>query len=471
VAAVRANGLGIADAVFGEVRSQCPGSSRPVSELAGIRFTQHRFDEAAALSRQAVAIDRSDEYAWDVLGSSRFVQGDVRGAIQAWNAIQRPQLDSVAIDGLGRMRYASLATSLPLEANRVVRAGDFALAARRLDEHPAFVATRLGLTPDDEGWAVARVAVVERAAAPRGWAQWSVAGATTAINRELRADVPGWRGQGDVWSVRWRWWQNRPALMFGFTTAASSRLGGVWTIEGSWQSQRYATEAVASSIRERRTRAGIKRTDWATQDLRYEITGGLDVWDGARRAIEAGIHMDRRFAGDRISVEGSGRNWSGLNGTSNFRAVESRVTARSAREDRGFVASALAGSAVVSRFTPMSEWPGAGDVGERSPLLRAHPLTTDGIVTGDGFGRGLIFGSFEPRQWLERPALIRLGLAAFVDIARAWHQADPSIPGPLMVDAGVGVRIRLPGQRSILRVDYGRGLRDSADALTIGWQR
>ena len=40
-----------------------------------------------------------------------------------------------------------------------------------------------------------------------------------------------------------------------------------------------------------------------------------------------------------------------------------------------------------------------------------------------------------------------------------------------MVDAGVGVRIRLPGQRSILRVDYGRGLRDSANALTIGWLR
>jgi len=38
------------------------------------------------------------------------------------------------------------------------------------------------------------------------------------------------------------------------------------------------------------------------------------------------------------------------------------------------------------------------------------------------------------------------------------------------VDAGAGLRIRIPGISSSLRIDYARGLRDGAHAWTIGWQ-
>ena len=471
VATVRVKGLETADAVFDAVRARCPESSRPLSEMAGIRLAQRRFDHAAMLARQALAIDPSDVYAWDVLGSSLFVQDDIRGAIEAWNAIQRPRLDSVSIDGLARLRYATLATSLPLETNRVLTADGFALAARRLDEHPAFVTTRLGLMPNDDGWAVARVAVVERAAAPRGWAQWSVAATAALVNREIRADLPGWTGQGDVWSARWQWWRNRPAFGLALTTPTAARLGGVWTVEGDWQSQQYATITLPASIRERRTRGGVTRSDWATPNLRYEISGGLYVWDGARRAIQTGIGLDRRLASDRIAIEASAKHWWGLNGAPDFRAADSRVTFRSSVEDRGLAMLADAGVAAVSTYAPPSEWPSAGDVGERSPLLRAHPLTTDGIVDGKGFGRKLLFASFEPRRWFETPGLVRLGSAAFVDVARAWDRVDSGTRGSLVIDAGAGIRIRLPGKRAMLRVDYGHGFRDSADALTFGWQR
>ena len=66
---------------------------------------------------------------------------------------------------------------------------------------------------------------------------------------------------------------------------------------------------------------------------------------------------------------------------------------------------------------------------------------------------------------------MRLGIAAFVDVARAWDRVDSGTRRSLVIDAGAGIRIRLPGRRAMLRVDYGHGFRDSADALTFGWQR
>jgi hypothetical protein len=41
----------------------------------------------------------------------------------------------------------------------------------------------------------------------------------------------------------------------------------------------------------------------------------------------------------------------------------------------------------------------------------------------------------------------------------------------MVIDAGVGMRVRLPGRDDVLRVDYGHGLRDGANAISVGWQR
>jgi hypothetical protein len=37
-------------------------------------------------------------------------------------------------------------------------------------------------------------------------------------------------------------------------------------------------------------------------------------------------------------------------------------------------------------------------------------------------------------------------------------------------DIGAGLRVKLPGASGALRVDVAHGLRDGADALTLGWQ-
>ena len=107
----------------------------------------------------------------------------------------------------------------------------------------------------------------------------------------------------------------------------------------------------------------------------------------------------------------------------------------------------------------------------RAPLLRAHPLLSDGVVDltpASAFGRTLAFGSAEVQRWLERPTLVRLGLAAFTDVARASRQAGGGRT-PVQVDVGAGLRIKIPGTPGVLRADVAHGLRDGANALTFGW--
>ena len=84
------------------------------------------------------------------------------------------------------------------------------------------------------------------------------------------------------------------------------------------------------------------------------------------------------------------------------------------------------------------------------------------------FGRTLTFGSAELQRWLERPAIVRLGIAGFADVARASRQAADGRT-PVQVDLGAGLRIKIPGTPGVLRADVAHGLRDGANALTFGW--
>jgi hypothetical protein len=126
----------------------------------------------------------------------------------------------------------------------------------------------------------------------------------------------------------------------------------------------------------------------------------------------------------------------------------------------------------VTNAAPLGLWPGAGDGQTRAPLLRAHPLTQDGVSalgSPAAFGRSLAYGSAEAQRWFERPWLAHFGIAGFVDVARAARRAAGDM-SPIHVDVGTGIRLRIPGMAGALRIDGAHGLRDSANALTVGWQ-
>ena len=222
------SGLSAAEEILGSVMRECPRSAAPMAELAAIRFAEERWDDAQALAEQAVALDGSYTYAWDVLGSARFIRDDAAGALSAWNHAGKPTLDSVVIDGLSRTRYALVAEFAGLTPNTTLTARAFQLAERRLRELPDQLAVRINYAPEVDGFATVRVAVAERAVRP----YWLAVGARAAIGREVRATVPGWSGHGEVWKGSWRWWSNRPRLAMDFTAPRVGLVRGVARV--SW---------------------------------------------------------------------------------------------------------------------------------------------------------------------------------------------------------------------------------------------
>src|SRR5436190_19460278 len=181
VARIAHGGLESADAILEAVSAECPRSAGPLRELAGVRFAQKRWTDAAALARQALERDSGDAYAIDVLGSALFMQNDDVGALEAWNRIDKPHVDRVRIDGITRSRYQTIAAALGLEPGDLLTAGAFARARRRLNELPDRSSARLSLRPQADGFALVDVVVAERNTFPHDTGTWAGVGAAVAL--------------------------------------------------------------------------------------------------------------------------------------------------------------------------------------------------------------------------------------------------------------------------------------------------
>jgi predicted double-glycine peptidase len=470
IAEVHARGLPAADEIFAAVRASCPASAAALHELAGIRFAQKRWRDAATLARQALTLDERDAYAADVLGSSLFVLGDQVGALRAWNRIGKPTLDRVRISGLRNTRYETINEALGLTPGSLLTAETFEHARRRLDELPDRATARLDIRPDADGFAAVDVVIVERAAVPRGAADWTAIGIEAAIDRELTATLPGFTGQGETWTASWRWWANRPRAELGFAAPHVAGLPGIWRVRASWEAESYSFTGSAVIVREARTHGELAVGDWLSSRWRYTVRSGVDEWTGGRRALFAGGTLERRFARDRVSLRADTDTWFANALMPNFSSGTIRASWTSPFVVSGWASAGAAGVQHVSAGAPLAMWAGAGDGYARGELLRAHPMLDDGVInlTSDtAFGRTLAFGTFEGQRWVETRWPVRIGIAAFVDVA---HAADRGFAGPtLQTDIGGGLRLGLPGARHALRVDVAHGILDGANALTIGW--
>jgi hemolysin activation/secretion protein len=97
----------------------------------------------------------------------------------------------------------------------------------------------------------------------------------------------------------------------------------------------------------------------------------------------------------------------------------------------------------------------------------------DGVVVGDAFGRRLVHGTIEAQGPWRQIGVVGIGGAAFVDGAKAWARSASDTTGPTLLDAGLGLRLRLPAAGTV-RLDvaaplrHGTGLTVSA-ALVSPW--
>lgn len=465
----------------------CPNDPASWRELAGLRFSQSRWSEAEHLALSAIRLAPDDPYAWQLAATSRYLSGDLTGALDAWNHAREPRIDAIDIHGAERTRHPVVARAAGLQPRQVLTAETFRRALRRLRELPVASNARMKyepvLTSKDAGLAKVDLFIDERQVVPTGWVALAALGARALVLDEVRIDVAGPMGAGELASATWRWPPLRPRVALGLALPALQGfpgiVSGIVSIDGSWERQSYGATPFGETVREERRRVGLHVSDWSASWLRwragavFERFGEFDRLSqtllNARDYLAVEGALDLRLAADRLAFAASGGSWTSLVGGQRFGVGELLAAWRSTDDGSRSSWSAMSELAITSRVAPLALWPGAGTGQARSGLLRAHPLLTDDVVAGPVFGRQVAHGSLEYVQPVGHALGGGLAVAGFVDAGRAWNRLNDPDPSPLFVDAGVGARVHASGLPGAIRIDVARGLRGGGTTFSAGW--
>jgi len=452
----------------------CPANPAAWRELAGVRFLQSRWAEASAFAARAARLDPHDEQGWELLATSRFLNNEPGGALDAWNRIGRPSVDVVRIEGLQRTRQPVVAGLIDLPSRTLLTAEQYERAARRLNELPSSDSSSLRYRPVPGGLAEIEAVVVERPVIPRGVVPLAATAARSWLQRELRVDVASPTGSGELWTAEWRWWENRPRLGIGVAVPSALGLPGVVTVEGIWEQQSYRPTGISVSgppavITTERRRAALHVGDWRTRLLRWQAGAALDRW-AQQSHLSLDADLDLRLAGDRLSLGLEAGAWTAIGTGDRFSRAGVSAAWRSNRESSASSWSLTTGFTGASARAPLDLWPGAGTGEARAPLLRAHPLLTSGVISSPVFGRRLAHGTAEYQRRLLTTPIGSVAAAGFADLGTAWKRMGIEARGSTHTDIGAGIRLALRGHGGVLRVDVARGLRDRRVVLSTGWQ-
>jgi hypothetical protein len=417
-------------------------------ELAGVRVLQRRWADVESLATAATAADPTNEYGWRLLGTSRFVQNNRDGALEAWNRVSEPRLDLLSVAGLDRTRQRVVENLIGANPGIVVTPNIVRRSERRLRELPAAVSTSVELRPTPGGLAELRATVNERPVFPTDIWSYAALGAIAASRREVRSGTGSLTGGGERLQAEWRFWPGRQRV--GVALDAPAPWGGTWSIGGFRERERFTEGGPADE-----TRVGgfVEWSSWATAIAKLSIGTGLEDWDHIGTLGRSRASVQLLTGGSRVSVRGSGEIWAG---PSSFALASVDIVAVSSAARAGRVYEVRTGAASGSADLPPLLWFG-GDTGQtRETLLRAHPLVDDGRLRIAQMGRRFWNASVEAQQWWSA-GIVRAAAAAFVDAARVEERLDAGARGD--VDAGVGVRVALPGAPGTLRADVATGLR------------
>jgi hypothetical protein len=435
------------------------GEPASLRELGAVRLLQRRWPEVSELASAALAVDRRDGYAWQLLATSRFVQNDPDGALEAWNQIDQPQVDLVAIGGLTQTRQRVVERLLAVPSRALLTPGLFGRSARRLKELPSAEGTRLEYVPRS-GLAELRAHVVERPRVPTG--RWSYAslGLMAAARKEVGLSSGSLTGGGERLSAGWRFWPGRPRV--NLEILAPAPWGGLWGVDMAAERQPFSGGTFPTS---RRAGAGLTISNWINPWMRMSARGGIDTWDGQGTFGVVSGALRLVSPRNRVTVNLDGSSWLG---TDPFGSMAVSLRARSRSEHRGRVFLVSSGGALATSSTPADLW-FAGDTGTVRPALaRAHPIVDDGMMRSERLGRAIAHVSGEARQWWTVRTLLHVGVAVFADAVRVERRAIADRRGD--IDVGGGFRIAWPGLEGVFRLDLGKGLRDGATAVSFVYE-
>jgi hypothetical protein len=409
---------------------------------------------------------------WALLGTSRYLSGDLGGALDAWNRDRGPVLEVVTVSGLRRTRHPVVHDVLGLRPGDPLEAGAFGRARRRLGALPSAEVTSITYRALPGSRVEVQATAIERTLLPRGTMALAGLLLPALATSELRVRLPSVTGGGESALLFARWSRARAGVGGALDAPGVAGFPGVTHLGVSWERERHAGDGTTSV--EARTGARIALTDWSTEWLRWEIGGGVDRWRGRDAVGVLRTALELSAPGDRVdllaTLEGAAGGDDGAPpGYLRWRVVGS---ARPLPEASRWRLDLRALAAGVGEQAPRMLWPGADAGSAREGLLRAHRMERDGALSGETLGTGLLNATVELERRVWAFPLGGLGVAAFADAARVTRPSReggrPSAPDAAagFIDAGIGLRLDIPLGR--LRADVATGS-DGSRALSLGW--
>lgn len=429
-----------ADRVLRAAIAACPNYGPAWGELAGLRFVQRRYDDAARLADGAVQRAPADANAWHVLATSRYLQGDLVRALEAWNRVGEPRTGDVGIQGTTRTDQPVFLDAIGLTPSRVLTADAFTRGLRRLRDVPSVSTATLRYQPS-QGTADVTASIIERPILPSFPIGWGAVGVRALFMKEIKVDVASLARQGDLWTPSFRWAPNHPRVLFHFALAAPGAVPGNVAADLFWERQSYrAPGDEQPPRREDQRHGGASWSDWATGWLRWQVGAGVDGFE-TTDYVSVNGNLELRGWRDRLAATAAWQRSSAVGPADGFSTGEITISARSTAAARAPVWLGHTAVDLASRAAPLAFWPVAGSSNTRGALLRAHPLFDDGVIVSPVFGRRLWSATAE----YQRPVYARregsVSAAGFVDVARAWDELPGEPDHPVAVDVGAGVRL------------------------------
>ncbi len=450
------------------------------SERGGVRFLQGRYEEAVVDLRRSLVL-REDDYTRDLLASSLHLAGREIEALAAWNAMGRPSLRTVEIEGLEKTSDSVARREIGLAEGDTLTPSALRAARRRLEETGVFARVTLRPRPRGDGAADLEVALAERRGFAQGPLDFLV---TTGVNlawKRVRLRYGNLGGSGVSLGASFRWQPNRPeaALQLQWPRPlglpATLHLAGfrgeqAYELGDAFDTRRRGVDASLRHVLGGGTVAslGVRLRDRSFSAARPDAPPGLLA--GVEAGLDARLVETRRHRLDVTArLFGAGRATGSdvgcvqADGELRYEAVVSRPEGLSVERS---VLALRARGGWGSDDLPVDEMYAPGVSPESDLPLRAHPLTRGGALGANPVGRSVVLVNGEWRQRLLHRPTWDFGAVAFADSASVWRPADGSHEKWLL-DAGVGLRLAFLAGPT-LRIDHAWGLVDGRRALYIG---
>ena len=452
--AAASNQLDAADRFLAVAVTECPSEPLVLRELAGVRFRQGKQSEAIRLADEYLRRAPSDSLGWQLLASSRYLAGDTRGALLAWNAIGRPSIDLLRIDGTRHIRFRILAEAMNVTPQRVLTPSRYALAQRRITDIPALATSRVGYTAVAGGAVEVRSVVLERPFVEPLPQLLIVNAVRAAVRHDVLFRVSSPLGLGELWTAHWRWESADPRVALRLDIPARIGIPGIVSLERSWETFRFSDGIPGA----RQSASSLSFANWLRPDVEQLTGARFERWLGIGDFIALSLGGALHESHDRFLLLAESEHGIALVGAS-YDRFRTRAELALPADRWSNIWSMRLGAIWNSPHTPTGLWSVAGGSLSGDMPLRAHPSIVDGVFPAARTARGIVHGGVAGDRSVTTLGPIALGAGVFVDGANVMSPGDGSRSANFYLDGGAGMTLGLAGTKwPAFRVDVARGL-------------